>query len=273
MAFCGLGVLFVVVFGGGLRSTTVLTLAAEPPVDCGGAVRYSVSLTNGAGEGVGGAWVTVDADGRQVERLRTDQNGRFTSSITPPPESCDHAVSLLAAYEGGILHEQAATTSSVRIKRTTCADGTTVGHCTSRPSYYCSLNGTVVVDCVTCGCPAGLVCDDGSCLTEADRTAGLVWRLQQSVVKIEDTTAGVGGSGVIIAASDDQTVILTNHHVIADSDEPNDVIITTIDGKTASVESIRIAPDEMDHARRVGAQQTCGVQRTREVYGQGVATG
>jgi hypothetical protein len=243
----------LMVFGGLMRSPVTLSISPQPVADCGGVLKYDVSMIDRKSEGVSGQWVSVFADGVLLDRLRTDQNGRFSSSKTTPQEWCGRDVTLTAVYQGATFYHNASVLQVIHVTKTTCDDGTRVGQCSQRTGYACGIDAQLRFDCATCGCTPGNVCYEGACITEEQKATAIIWKVQQSVVMVEDQSAiGTGyeiaGSGVVLQADKQKTIILTNQHVIADADGPEYVRITTSDGLSATVDMIRVAPSDMDLA-------------------------
>ncbi len=100
----GLGSLIVVAIAlvAVLRSSSSLRITATVPSDCKGVLSYVVDLQGR--DGIQNAPVTVYADGVFLERLRTDQNGRFASSTTFSPSWCGNSINVTAVYDGNLLH-------------------------------------------------------------------------------------------------------------------------------------------------------------------------
>ncbi len=128
-----------------------------------------------------------------------------------------------------------------------CDDGTFVGYCSDiNPGYVCNQERTLVANCTLCKCGSSLVCYNNTCMTEEERTAWLIYTLQNSMVYVEHSFAT--GSGVIIGHEDGKTVILTNRHVVEGADGVSDLRITTREQQTYTASDILIAPYDMDLA-------------------------
>ncbi len=135
---------------------------------------------------------------------------------------------------------------TVLIVPQSCTDGTLLGECSAQAGYFCGSGRSLAFDCARCGCPSGLACYAGSCVSEEQRTASVISALQDSVVLVKHSYAQ--GSGVVIAQGGGKTVILTNRHVVKDALGVSDVTITTNGQEKATASDIRIAPHDMDLA-------------------------
>jgi hypothetical protein len=161
-------------------------------------------------------------------------------------------VKTITAYFGGDEFYEGASIvkKSILVSPQNCSDGTIVGSCSlSLKGYYCNKNKTLVFDCTTCGCQAGLLCVENSCITSEQYLNQIINELQESVVLINNSW--VQGSGVIISSQNDQTVVLTNRHVVdpfEDYGGASNLKVTTNDHEVISASQVRYAPQGMDLA-------------------------
>ena len=104
----------VLIVGGTLQSPSRLTLTATAPANCTGSISYSVELTGA--EGLANEPVAVSLNAAPFEHLRTDQNGRFSSTAPLRPEWCGQPINLTAAYAGTLFHQRVTTSTIVLVK-------------------------------------------------------------------------------------------------------------------------------------------------------------
>ena len=227
---------------------TELSLTLRSPKDCKGTFTYSVELTDADKEGIAGQYVRVSIDGEEFDRLKTDQNGRFSSSGDMKPEWCKKSPVFTAEFAGSGSSKAASVEKTLSIS--VCEDGTATSTCSSRTGYYCNDKAKLVFDCAKCGCASGLSCENNKCISSEDRSAQMVSNIQQSIVKINFTYAG--GSGIVLshdsAEGDIRTVVLTNSHVVQDTPQVSDIHAFSQSGQQASAASIYLAPKNIDLA-------------------------
>jgi S1-C subfamily serine protease len=224
------------------RIPTAMTLAVPPTAMEGTNATFEVGLSSQDGSPVPGRTVTVTDGG--LHQAVTDQQGNAFMGIVFNTTGYQ---SVSAAFGG----DQAYLPSSspprmVLVSPQACTDGTPVGECSAQAGYYCGSNRSLGFDCAKCGCPGGLECYRGSCVSGEQRTAQEISDLQDSVVLVQNSYAL--GSGVIIGHEDGKTVILTNRHVVKDAVAVSDVKVTMNDQKNATAGDVRVAPHDMDLA-------------------------
>lgn len=217
-----------------------LVLTLRPPKGCSGTFAYSVALTDTNNDGLEGRWVKVSIDGEEFERLKTDQNGRFSSSGDMRSEWCNKEIMFTAAVEG--LDVSAVQPLSL----SACDDGTGAESCSGRAGYYCTDKAKLVSNCEKCGCASGLTCSGNECVTAEVHSSQLIAQLQKSIVKVNHTWAG--GSGIVIKQDNTRTFILTNSHVVEAAFNISDVRVFPSSGSGLSASRIYVAPDNIDLA-------------------------
>ncbi len=89
-------------------------LSANANATCGGSLSYSVQLTGSDGRGVSGPTSTY-VDGVLLEKLNTDQNGRFSSTQEVKPDWCGKMIDLSIVYSGDIFHKNDSGSASVPV--------------------------------------------------------------------------------------------------------------------------------------------------------------
>jgi hypothetical protein len=104
-------------FGGFFQSSTTLSASIKQPVSgCIGAVDYSVELTGSNSEALVQQEISTYVDGVLLEKLKTDSNGRLSSTKPIPKEWCGKNISFTFVYEGDFLHKSANQVSIIPIK-------------------------------------------------------------------------------------------------------------------------------------------------------------
>ncbi len=223
---------------------TNLSLTLRPPKDCKGSFTYSVQLTDANEEGIGSQYVRISIDGEEFERLKTDQNGRFSSSGDMNPEWCNKEALFTATFEGSRSAKAASVEKTLSIS--VCEDGTAAESCSERAGYYCNEKAKLVPNCEKCGCAPGLTCSGNECVTAEVHSSQLIAKLQKSIVKINHTYAE--GSGIVIKQDNTQTTILTNSHLVDIAPNISDVHIFPQSGSGVRAVRIYIAPKNIDLA-------------------------
>jgi hypothetical protein len=175
--------------------------------------------------------VITNALGEAETNLLFNSTGIHKLKITFPGDS---------TYQNTTFEEE------VTVTPPSCNDSTFVGECSKSKGYFCNEDLTLKFKCSVCGCPNELICYDNYCFTPEQKIPYMIEKLQKGVVYVAHDYAT--GSGVIIAHAEDYTFILTNRHVIKDADSASTVKITTRDGQTVPVQSILVAPYDVDLA-------------------------
>ncbi len=229
------------------KTEASLTLKVRLPTSCIGTFTYSVELTDQNKDGIGDQRVRVDIDGQEFERLKTDQNGRFSSSIDMRPEWCNADVIITATFDGNERFTSTETTQTIRTS--SCDDGTALETCSKKAGYYCGSDANLIFDCDKCGCDSGLTCKAGKCAPATSSATQVISRLQNHIVLVNQTYGT--GSGIVLAQplvrNETQTVILTNNHVIEGAYGASDVRIFS-DGQRAIAKRLYVAPKNIDLA-------------------------
>jgi hypothetical protein len=194
-----------------------LSLKVHPPATCDGTFSYAVELTNAKHEGMGDQWIKVSINGEDFERLKTDQNGRFSSTGDMHPAWCNKDAVLTATFEGTKQFGSATVQQILRVAA--CNDGTAMESCSQNKGYYCDNATALVFNCDKCGCTDSLICSDNACVTADARVSQLISELQGHIVKVKNSY--VEGSGIVFSqetvGATVHTAILTNHHVVEDA--------------------------------------------------------
>lgn len=226
-----------------VSENVTLALKVKAPQTCSGTFTYSVEVTNANKEGIGSRWVSVAVDGETFERLKTDQNGRFSSSGEMRPEWCNKDVLVTAVLESGTA------TDEQTLRVASCSDGTSVDSCSKDKGQYCDMNATLLFNCAKCGCADGLTCSGNTCLSAESRASGLITTLQGHLVKVNHSFAEA--SGIVLSQdlvdNELHSFILTNHHVVEAGTSLSSIAVTGSFG-TATAEQIFVAPRGIDLA-------------------------
>ncbi len=221
------------------KAPTAIDVEMPGQADAKEPVNVTVTLSDFLGDPLPGKAVLLDGMNRT-----TDEEGRavFELNFTTPG-----VVGVSAEFEGDEDLEASEGAGSIEIFALTCDDGTLIGECSGQ--FICTEEQELEFDCMSCGCPQGLLCIDNECISEEERIEALVKKLQKSTVLVRSDD-GVG-SGVIIGMDGEETVILTNRHVV---DEDFDFAIS----KNLEVESyldevgkpyiVYLAPNDLDLA-------------------------
>lgn len=249
----GLASIAIVLIGlgfSGVFSSPSTLLVDVTPAGCD-ALTYSVTLKDANGIGIGDSFVQTSINGALQEKLKTDQNGRFSSTLKVSAW-CNQEITFKTEYTSSLLHKGASFEKTITVQKNSCEDGTSLGVCsTTKPSWLCASNATLLFDCTTCGCSQGKACDNNECVAGEIKTSRLIADLQKSLVKLNNSYAS--GSGIIFGYYEDglhynHTLILTNHHVLETAVSISDVNVVTSDGITHKANKIYYAPKGIDLA-------------------------
>lgn len=105
------------VYVGALQSPTTLSTNIKTGADgCAGTIDYIVDLKDANAEGLAGQKVTIFADGDEVEKLGTDQNGHLAATKEIPIEWCGKTVNFTINYGGDIFHKNVSESTIVTLK-------------------------------------------------------------------------------------------------------------------------------------------------------------